>query len=179
MEQAKANGDVGSSSSSSDQIPLTGGGIQKPNYLAKIVNGLTFVLVIVSVSLSAVTMNSVHNISSDSTCDATFATITTAPAVAPMCDGTCPQAQSIDNILFPKYYLYKYLLGPMKLVQSDNTGEQTLYSANMGAVNELQPLLCNYTVATGNTTATVFQYDASTQVFTRVITTVPSVGSIL
>ena len=73
------------------------------------------------------------------------------------------------------YYLYYYLMGPMRLVKSDITGDETIYSDNMGAVNDLQPLLCNYTASTGNTTATVFQYDSTTEEFTRVITTVPKV----
>ena len=112
----------------------------------------------------------------DESCPVTISTIESVSAVAPMCDTECAQV-NYHALLGPKYYVYYYLLGPMTLTKSDITGDQTFYSDNMGAINDLQPLLCNYTAATGNTTATVFQYDSETEEFTRVISTVPDVRS--
>jgi hypothetical protein len=146
----------------------------------RVITALTFILVFISVIIGGVTLQDVGDCSDgdETTCAATIETISSVSAMAPLCDATCAQV-NYHHLLGPKYYLYYYLLGPMTRVKSDITGDETLYSDNMGAINDLQPLLCNYTASTGNTTATVFQYDDTTEEFTRVITTVPKVSVFL
>lgn len=160
---------------SDDKTSLAGGNQQSSlDTVFKALNILTFLLVIVSVIVGSLTLKDIGNCDDDNSCPTTFETLSSTSAVAPLCDATCAQV-NYNDLLGPKYYLYYYLMGPMRLVKSDITGDETIYSDNMGAVNDLQPLLCNYTASTGNTTATVFQYDSTTEEFTRVITTVPKV----
>lgn len=126
-------------------------------------------------SITSVTYNEIKDHVDDSTsvtCTETFSDVMSTTVALPTCDGTCPGV-NYNHLLLQRYYMYQYLMGPMRLIQSDLSGEDTLLSENLGAVNDLQTVLCNYTAATSNTTATVFQYDSANTEFTRVITTVP------
>lgn len=142
--------------------------------IVKVLNIFTCLLVIVSVIIGSVTYSELQDCVNDSstTCTATFSEVSSVTAALPTCDATCPGV-NYHHLLPQRYYLYQYLLGPMRLVQSDLSGEDTLFSEHLGAVNDLQQVLCNYTAATSNTTATVFQYDSTNTEFTRVVTTVP------
>lgn len=107
-----------------------------------------------------------------STC--TFKTVLPLAVLPPTCGGNCRSVIWSDSIQKAENSMsvLTYLLGPIRSVKDSISGNYTLLSSNNGAINAVQPLLCNYTAIT-NVTATVFQFYEPGSFF-RVATTVPT-----
>ena len=142
----------------------------------QVVNVLSFILVFIVAIMTGLTMTTVNSSSfcngDGSSCPSSFSTLSSVNAIAPTCTSVCPPvSQTAQSQAMSSYSVLSYLVGPVRSVYDESTSNQTLLSDNVGAVNTIHPLLCNFT-AISNITATVFQL-TTPSTFYRVVTTVP------
>ena len=123
-----------------------------------------------------------HKVSSSGFCTSSTVTSIAAPSFdttssisvpLPTCGAQCQvTAQTAAGKVAAAWWTFDYLLGELKSIADPTTGNTTLYSSNLGPINYITPLLCNFTQVS-NVTYTVMQYYPETKALERVATTVP------
>jgi hypothetical protein len=93
------------------------------------------------------------------------------------CSGSCPSIDltSYSAVSSVQYAMLSSLLGPIRLVYDNTNAASQLLSRNQGPIEATQPLLCNFTAATGSV-ATIFSFN-STEFFRETTTVTTTTGS--
>ena len=157
---------------------------KQDNRVTHILGALIGLLVFLAVIFSGMTLSKVSSsgfCTSDTTyvtSTSTFESMTSTSVAAPTCGQTC-QAVAKTNAgkAGAAYFVFDYLIGEVRSVYDVMTGNNTLYSNNLGNINSIEPLLCNLT-SISNVTYTVFQYYPNSKALERVVTTLPQTNGI-
>lgn len=138
----------------------------------------SLVMIFIAVILSGMNVTQVNSnslcSSSVSYSSCSYFTTTSVEAEAPQCSSTCyntvsKAATSVALKASISESVLSSIIGDVRSVFNDATGNSTLLSANQGPINTLQPLLCNMTAGT-NISYSIFQYLPPSN-FERVVTT--------
>ena len=154
----------------------------EPKVDSRLAHGIWLVsglLVLIALIISGMTL---HKVNANDLCSyentvvttyPMFDTITSMDVADPVCGGMCNKLAATNQAKADaSWYVFDALVGEVRSVYDNMTGTYTLLSSNLGAVNAIEPILCNLTAIT-NVTYTVFQYYSNTKAFERVVTTVP------